>query len=106
MNIAESRLQAIASLKHPVHSSDHSQIDYYKKVYNVYSKLKVFVKHILSIKMILTMLFLPLLMSSNMYTYQEFKSTLPTDIKANCNVIAASAVENKEYRAHTIKIVD
>ncbi len=33
MNIAESRLQAIASLKHPVHSSDHSQIDYYKKVY-------------------------------------------------------------------------
>ena len=30
--IAESRLQAIASLRHPS-SSDHSQIDYYKKVY-------------------------------------------------------------------------
>ena len=31
--IAESRLQAIASLRHPMPSSDQSQIDYYKKVY-------------------------------------------------------------------------
>ncbi len=31
--IAESRLQAIASLRHPLPYSDQSQIDYYKKVY-------------------------------------------------------------------------
>ena len=43
--IAESRLQAIASLRHPS-SSDHSQIDYYKKYIKVYFRLKVFVRQI------------------------------------------------------------